>query len=108
MPTHPSTLTINVHSSEQQLSQAVKFLDDCDGAVFLQGIATLRPTPGEIVCEVADPVPGAHRCAEEFKVLVENAQRAFAKTKLADLLTHRPQRWLVVDGHENIQLWPEP
>lgn len=87
---------------------AADLLDRCAGAVLLNGSIALRPTPEAIVCDVIDPLPNAHRCAEEFKVLVENASHALAGSKLSRWLPRRPLQWRVVDddGLETVELWP--
>lgn len=109
MPTYEHTLTINEYSPEQRLLQAAELLARCEGVVILEKIAALRPTPKEIICEAFDPEPGAHRCAEEFKVILENAQRVFAKSRFAHLLPRRPRRWLVVAADDpGTTLWPAP
>jgi hypothetical protein len=59
----------------------------------------LRPSAREIRCEVVDVAPAAHRCEEEYKVLVENAARALERSKLAAMLPRRPLRWVVVEAH---------
>jgi hypothetical protein len=73
-------------------------------------MVALKPTPAEILCEVIDPEGGVHRCTEEYKVLVENAGRALAASKLGKLLPSKPLRWLVVGdyGAGTIQLWRAP
>jgi hypothetical protein len=101
-------LVVGTASSEEQLALAAQTLDRCEGIVMLQDVARLRPQLEVIQCEVIDPAPGAHRCAEEFRVLIENAGRALAASRLASRLPRRPLRWLVVSdsamGTE--QLWP--
>ena len=101
-------LIIDDTSSEQRLALAAQVLDRCEGVVMLDGVVALRPTPGAIMCEVLDPMPAAHHCVEEFKVLVENAGRTLAGSKLAKCLPHRPLPWLVVEkcGTGMVELWP--
>jgi len=110
MPAYKHALVIDDASSEQRLLLAAKVLDRCEGVVMLDGVIALRPTPGAILCEVIDPTPAAHRCAEEFKVLVENAGHTLARSKLASRLPRRPLQWLVVedDGAGTVELWPGP
>ena len=95
-------------SPPQRFALAAEVLDKCAGVVMLDGIVALRPTPHAIICEVVDPMPTAHRCAEEFKVLVENAARALEESRLASRLPPRPLRWVVVEdyGTNTVQLWP--
>jgi hypothetical protein len=97
-------------ASEQRLILAAKLLDRCEGIVMLEGVVALRPTHDAIWCEVIDPMQDTHRCEEEFKVLVENAARALASSKLAHLLPCRPLQWRVVhdDGFKTVELWREP
>ena len=67
----------------------------------------LRPGVREIRCEVVDSTPAAHRCEEEYKVLVENAARALVRSKLGALLPDRPLRWAVVEqrGNGMVEVW---
>jgi hypothetical protein len=58
-------LIVDDTASEQRLVEAAKMLEGCEGVVMLPGVVALRPTPSAILCEVIDPIPGAHRCAEE-------------------------------------------
>ena len=101
------TLVIDNSSSDQQLALAQELLESCRGPVALEGVATLWPSPAHIECAVADPAPGAARCEEEYKVLVENAARALRSSKLGARLPDRPLRWLVVDdgGVGSVELW---
>ena len=84
-------------------------LDRCEGVVMLRGVVALRPTPRAILSEVIDPMPDSHRCAKEFKVLVEYAAYALAGSKLAAHLPLRLRQWMVVDGRGPgvVRLWPE-
>lgn len=108
MSAYKHALTVDDSSSEQRLALAVQVLDRCEGVVMLEGVVALRPTPSAILCEVIDPMPTAHRCAEEFKVLVENASRGLFSSKLGSRLPQRPLQWLVVDdyGTGTVELWP--
>lgn len=110
MSAYKHALTVDDSSSEQRLALAAEVLDRCDGVVMLDGVVALRPTPTAILCEVIDPWPTAHRCAEEFRVLVENASRGLAGSKLASRLPRRPLNWIVVDdiGTGTVELWPAP
>ena len=99
MCAHERTLVIDEASSEQRLAEAAEVLERCEGLVVLEGVAALRATPRAILCEVVDPMPGAHRCAEEFKVLLENAGRDLARSKLAGRLPRRPLLWVVVERY---------
>lgn len=110
MPAHERTLVVDEASSESCLAEAAQVLERCEGVVVLDGVAALRATPRAIVCEVIDPMPGAHRCAEEFKVLLENAGRALAGSRLASRLPGRPLHWVIVERHGagTPPIWPAP
>ena len=84
-------------ATPERLAQAAGLLDSCTGTVMLMPAIVLRPSVREIRCEVIDPTPAAHRCEEEYKVLVENAARALVRSKLEALLPDRPLRWAVVE-----------
>jgi hypothetical protein len=103
-----NAMVIDDASSAHCLALAARMLDHCEGVVMLDGVVALRPTPGAILCEVVDPTPDGHRCAEEFKVLVENAGRGLANSRLASLLPRRPLQWRVVkdNGTDTVEVWP--
>jgi hypothetical protein len=108
MSAYKHALLIDDAPETPSLLLAAKALEHCDNVVMLNGIVALRPTSNAILCEVIDPTQDAHRCAEEFKVLIENAERSLAKSKLASLLPNRSLKWLVVsdNGTEAVELWP--
>jgi hypothetical protein len=108
MSAYKHALVVDDTSSDERLALAAEVLDRCEEVVMLDGVVALRPTPDVILCEVVDPMPNAHRCSEEFKVLVENAARALASSKLSSRLPPRPLQWLVVDdyGTGTLQIWP--
>ena len=108
MPAYDNALVLDDTASEQSLLCAAQALDRCEQIVVLKGVVALRPTPIAIICEVADPLPNSHRCAEEFKVMVENAARGLAASKLGRLLPARPLQWRVVTdiGADTVELWP--
>ncbi len=110
MSIYKHAFVIDDTSSEQRLLQAAEALDRCEDIVVLDGVVALRPTPTAIFCEVVDPMPNSHRCAEEFRVLIENAERGLAGSKFASFLPRRPHRWLVVNGYGTgaVILWPVP
>jgi hypothetical protein len=110
MSAYKHALVVDDASSEQRLLLAADVLNRCEGVVMLDGVVALRPTPEAILCEVIDPMPTAHRCAEEFKVLVENAELGLARSKLARLLPRKRLEWLVVEdyGTGTTELWPTP
>ncbi len=93
--------------SDQRFALAAKTLAAGESVVMFEGTLVLRPARGELVCEVVDPAPAARRCANEYEVLVENAQRAFEASKLGTLLPHLRRRWLVVGdtGAGTTELW---
>ena len=92
---------------EQALALAAETLAAGESVVMFEGTLVLRPERGELVCEVVDPAPSARRCANEYEVLVENAQRAFEASRLGTLLPHLRRRWLVVGdiGAGTTELW---
>ena len=94
-------------ATPERLAQAADLLDRCTGVVLLVTDIVLRPGVREIRCEVVDPTPAAHRCEEEYKVLVENAARALVRSKLGALLPDRPLRWVVVEqrGGVMVEAW---
>jgi hypothetical protein len=100
-------LAIDSASSDQRLALAAELLDTCRGVVVLVGVATLRPGPGHVECVITASSPGAARCEEEYKVLVENAARALRSSKLGERLPDRPLRWVVVDERDSgaVELW---
>jgi hypothetical protein len=110
MSAYRDALVVDDNSSDQRLDLAAAVLDRCEGVVLLDGMVALRPTRRAIICEVIDPAPTAHRCAEEFKVLAENASLIFANSRLAKRLPSRPLEWVVVDdyGSGTVKLWPAP
>jgi hypothetical protein len=98
---------IDETATPERLAQAADILDRCAGIVLLLPAIVLHPGVREIRCEVVDPTPGAHRCEEEYKVLVENAARALERSKLGALLPARPLRWVVVEdcGSGAVAAW---
>ena len=98
---------IDETATPERLAQAVEILDRCTGVVMLMPAIVLRPSVGEVRCEVIDPTPAAHRCEEEYKVLVENAARALERSTLGALLPARPLRWVVVEdrGDGVVEAW---
>lgn len=81
-----------------------------ESVAVLDGALVLRPARGELRCEVVDPDPSARRCANEYEVLVENAQRALGASKLAALLPDLRRTWVVVGetGSDQRELWRAP
>ena len=97
-PAFEAMLVIDREASDQQLDRAAEVLAGDNGAVMFAGVVALRRTRTQLLCEVVDPAPSAHRCAQEFEVLVENAQRMLAASRLAQRLPDVPRRWRVVEG----------
>lgn len=108
MSAYRDALAIDKDSSDERIALAVEMLNSGQGVVLLGSALALRPTNFGIRCEVIDPMPGAHRCAEEFKVLVENAGRALAASKLGRLIPDRQFKWAVVEERRSgtLELWP--
>lgn len=96
MSAYRDALAIDTDASEQQLALAAEILARRAGIVVFGGLLALRATETGLLCEVLDPTPASHRCASEYDVLVENAQRALAASRLRDLLPDLPRRWSVV------------
>ena len=103
-------LVVDDSSSEQRLALAADLLERCDGAVVLEGIATLWPSPHGIECSVTESSQAIARCEEEYKVLVENAARALEASRLGGRLPNRPLHWVVVEGYGTgtVELWRAP
>ncbi len=102
-----NALAIETGDSDQRFALAAKTLAAGNSVVMFEGTLVLRPVRSELLCEVVDPTPSARRCANEYEVLVENAQRALETSKLATLLPHRRRQWLVVAdvGTGTTELW---
>jgi hypothetical protein len=108
MPAYRKAVLVDDAAPAQTLRKAARMLERSAGVVMLGGVVALRPAPQAIRCEVIDPAPDSHRCAEEFRVLIENAAHALANSKLAGLLPARPLQWVVVDGRAAgaLKRWP--
>ena len=102
-------LVVGPGATEPQLALAADALAHGESAVILEGIATLTPGPDAIECSITEPIRGASRCEEEYKVLVENAARALRASPLGSRLPARRLRWAVVDddGTGVVELWRE-
>jgi hypothetical protein len=94
----------------REIGFAAKALARGESVVVFDGTLVLRPVRGELLCEVVDPAPSAHRCANEYEVLVENAQRALEASTLAESLPRLRRTWRVVDGAGAgaAELWRAP
>ena len=91
----------------QQLALVAKALAGGKSVVVLEGMLVLRPARGELLCEVIDPTPSARRCANEYEVLVENAQRALETSNLGSVLPRLRRTWVVVAETDDgtTELW---
>lgn len=100
-------LTIDATASDEQLALAAERLSHRDGVVVLDGRVALRSTSRSLVCEVIDPWPSTHRCAEEYAVMVENARRALEASRLGAVLPDLPREWRVVEvrGTDTTEMW---
>ena len=107
MTSHRDVVAVDAEASAQQLALAAEILAARSGVIILAGMVALRPTRTELLCEVIDPMPSSHRCANEYEVLVENARRALEASKLQELLRDLPCRWSVVEecGSGARELW---
>ena len=110
MSAYKHALAIDSHASEERLARAAGVLAGCKGVVMFEGALALYPTHSNILCEVIDPTPSTHRCADEYAVLVENAKRALEASKLRALLPGLPLKWSVVAdaGKSTVELWRAP
>jgi hypothetical protein len=110
MSARERAFAIEAGASDQRLALAAEVLASGSGVVVLDGVVALRLTNQWLVCEVADPTPSAHRCENEYEVLIENARRALEASKLRALLPHLPRKWLVVNdfGTGKVELWHAP
>jgi hypothetical protein len=99
MSAYKDALALDRHSPPSRVTLAAELLERCEGIVLVEGLVALRPTATAILCEVIDSAAAAHRCAEEYRVLVENAARCLEKSDLRKFLPDRPLRWVVVDEY---------
>lgn len=107
MSAYKDALALDRNSPPNRVARAAELLARREGIVLVAGLVALRPTAAAIVCEVIDPSPKAHRCEEEYRVLVENAVRCLEASALRKCLPDRPLRWVVVDDCETeaVELW---
>ena len=105
----PDALPVDALSSSEQLRLAANVLAGERGVVLFERAVALRPARHTIRCEVIGEPSGAHRCAEEFKVLVENAGRRLSASNLAPLLPPKTLDWCVVAdlGSGLVEVWPD-
>jgi hypothetical protein len=110
MSAYKDAVTIETDTSGPRLALAAEVLTSGAGVVLLEGLVALRHAGRELLCEVVDPMPSAHRCAYEYEVLVENARHALEASRLNPLLPNLPRTWLVVAdyGTGTSELWRAP
>jgi len=109
MTLYAYTIGIDEKIADSETGLVAQLLNHRNALVLLVDghMITLRNTPGELVCELIDTMPDSHRCEEEFKVLVENAQRSLANSELARYIPRKPIQWRVVENGNNgqVELW---
>ena len=66
MSAYKDALNIDASASDHRLASAAEVLGGRNGVVMFDGVLALRPTQAELICEVIDPAPSAHRCATEY------------------------------------------
>jgi hypothetical protein len=108
MSAYKNALMINESSTEEHLALAAQALHNCEAIVLLNSAVAFRSTPSDILCEIIDPMPTSHRCAQEFEVLVENAKHMLSNSKLAHWLPDKSLKWRVVEdcGDSVREMWP--
>jgi hypothetical protein len=96
-------------ATPERVAQAARLLAQGAGTVLLEPGLYLRSSVHEIRCEVIDTTTAAHRCEEEYKVLVENAARELRRSPRAALLPDRPLRWAVVEERDSgvVEMWSD-
>lgn len=97
VPAGITTLAIDPDAPVEQLEQAARMLSTGTGTVVLNGALILRSSAARLLCDVIDPEPRSRRCENEFAVLLENAQRMLASSRLAPYLPGIPRVWRVVE-----------
>ncbi len=90
-------LQLGRDAPRERTALAADMLARGEAAVALEAIVVLRFATDVIHCEIVDPDFSAHRCAEEYRVLMENAARALERSELRQYLTHRAMRWVIRD-----------
>lgn len=110
MSAYKDALVLGPSASDERVALAAEMLASGAGVVLLEGILALRSMGSELLCEVIDPTPSAHRCANEYEVLVENARLALEGSKLGTRLPNWSRQWLVVEdyGTGTMELWRAP
>ncbi len=91
-----NALALRSNDSDERFGLAVDALAQ-GRIVVLDETLALRCGAGAVHCEVIDPTPSAHRCANEYEVLVENARHMLESSRLNRLLPKLPKQWSVVD-----------
>lgn len=97
MVPYRNAMRIDAAPSAEQLERAAQRLAQGAGSVLLGDTLALCRERGLLSCEVIDPAPATRRCAVEYEVLVENAQRTLEASGIADRLPELPRRWKVVE-----------
>jgi hypothetical protein len=110
MSAYKDAFAIDDSASDEQLALAKEILASGRGYVLFERQIALRAIGAYLLCEVIDQEPSAHRCSNEYEVLVENAQRALEASRLQKFLPALPLKWLVVeDSDAGIEeLWHAP
>jgi hypothetical protein len=93
----------------ERLARAAEMLAQGTGIVLLEPELYLRAGALEVRCSVLDTASAAHRCEEEYKVLVENAARSLERSPLRALLPDRPLRWAVAEVRDDdlVEVWSD-
>lgn len=112
MTLYAYTIGIDEELAESEMDLVAQLLNHRNSLMLLvdDQMITLRDTPNELICELIDTMPNSRRCVEEFKVLVENAQRSLANSEIARYLPCKTMQWRVVENGSNgrVELWPGP
>jgi len=109
MTAYDEVLAIEAGSSEADLFLAGEMLAGGKGTVMLEALVALRAGDKNVLCDVIDSTPSAHRCEHEYEVLMENAQRMLQASRLRRLLPDLPCLWRIVaiNGDDIEELWRE-
>lgn len=104
-----NALAVCPGAPEATLRGAALHLDE-GGTVLFDDVLAIRRAGDRLHCEVLDPEGAAHRCAEEFSVLVENARRALEASGLNAWLPALRRHWSVVvrRGETVLETWHAP
>lgn len=107
MSHYDDTLVIDSCSTDGDLALAAELLASGKGTVIIDALIALRAMGTYILCDVIDATPATHRCEHEYEVLMENAQRMLAASRLRHQLPDLPCRWRIVARNSNgiEELW---